>query len=122
METIDTKHFKERLEEELKILTEELLKIARINPSNPDDWEPIPANMDTLEADKNEVADRIEGFEKNTALVKELEIRFNNVKNALKRIEDGKYGICEDTGEQIPIARLEANPAAETCADLGPEK
>lgn len=123
METIDTKHFKEKLEEELAVLTGELSKIARINPSNPNDWEPIPANMDTLEADKNEVADRIEGFEKNTALVKELEIRFNNVKEALKKIEDGKYGICEDTGEQIPIARLEANPAAKTCAEhLGPEE
>ncbi len=123
METIDTKHFKEKLEEELAVLTGELSKIARINPSNPNDWEPIPANMDTLEADKNEVADRIEGFEKNTALVKELEIRFNNVKEALKKIEDGKYGICEDTGEQIPVARLEANPAAKTCAEhLGPDE
>ena len=123
METIDTKHFKEKLEEELAVLTGELSKIARINPSNPNDWEPIPANMDTLEADKNEVADRIEGFEKNTALVKELEIRFNNLKEALKKIEDGKYGICEDTGEQIPVARLEANPAAKTCAEhLGPDE
>jgi len=123
METIDTTHFKEKLEEELAVLTGELSKIARINPSNPNDWEPIPANMDTLEADKNEVADRIEGFEKNTALVKELEIRFNNVKEALKKIEDGKYGICEDTGEQIPVARLEANPAAKTCAEhLGPDE
>lgn len=123
METIDTKHFKEKLEEEFKLLTDELSKIARINPGNPNDWEPIPANMDTLEADKNEVADRIEAFEKNTALVKELEIRYNSVKHALKKIEDGKYGICEDTGEQIPTARLEANPAAKTCAEhLGPEE
>lgn len=121
MEKIDTQHFKEKLEEELNILTEELQKIARINPSNPKDWEPIPAKMDTLETDKNEVADRIEAFEKNTALVKELEIRFNNVKRALKKIEEGKYGICEDTGEQIPLARLEANPSARTCAEhLGP--
>ena len=35
----------------------------------------------------------------------------------LKKIEDGKYGICESTGEQIPIARLEANPAAKTCME-----
>ena len=119
MEKINTQHFKEKLEGELNILTEELQKIARINPSNPADWEPIPATMDTLETDKNEVADRIEAFEKNTALVKELEIRFNNIKRALQKIEDGKYGICEDTNEQIPLARLEANPAARTCADVG---
>lgn len=119
MEKIDTQHFKEKLEVEFKIVTGELQGIARINPSNPNDWEPIPANMDTLETDKNEVADRIEAFEKNTALVKELEIRFNNIKRALKKIEENKYGICEDTGKQIPLARLEANPAARTCADVG---
>ena len=103
------------------MLTDELQKIARINPGNPKDWEPIPAKMDTLETDKNEVADRIEAFEKNTAIVKELEIRFNSVKEALQKIEDKKYGICEDTGEQIPLARLEANPAAKTCTEhLGP--
>ena len=38
METIDTKYFKEKLEEELKVLTEELEKIARTNPQNPNDW------------------------------------------------------------------------------------
>lgn len=119
MEKIDTKHFKEKLEEELEVLTEELQKIARINPLNPSDWEPIPADMDTLEADKNEVSDRIAAFDQNTALVKDLELRFNNTKDALKKIEDGKYGICEDTGEQIPLARLEANPSAKTCADVG---
>ena len=119
MEKIDTQHFKEKLEEELKILTEELQKIARINPLNPNDWEPIPADMDTLEADKNEVSDRIAAFDQNTALVKDLELRFNNTKDALKKIEDGKYGLCEDTDGQIPLARLEANPSAKTCADVG---
>ncbi|MEK7589801.1 MAG: TraR/DksA C4-type zinc finger protein [Patescibacteria group bacterium] len=121
MEKIDTQHFKKKLEEELEAITEDLLKIARINPSNPDDWEPIPADIDIQEADKNEVADRIEAFENNTAQVKDLEIRFNNIKYALKKIEDGTYGICEDTEGQIPVARLEANPAARTCTEhLGP--
>ncbi|MBT3282728.1 hypothetical protein HN375_01030 [bacterium] len=122
METIDTKYFKEKLEEELKVLTEELEKIARINPLNPNDWEPIPAVMDTLEADKNEVSDRIAAFDQNTALVKDLELRFNNTKSALQKIEDGKYGICEDTNEQISVARLEANPSARTCADVGKQE
>jgi RNA polymerase-binding transcription factor DksA len=117
MEIINTQHFKDKLEEELKNLTQDLEQIGRINPLNPNDWEPIPAVMDTLEADKNEVSDRIAAFDQNTALVKDLEARFNNIKVALKKIEDGKYGICEETGEQIPIARLEANPAAKTCTE-----
>ena len=31
---------------------------------------------------------------------------------ALRRIEDGTYGYCEDTGEPIGLARLEARPIA----------
>jgi DnaK suppressor protein len=31
---------------------------------------------------------------------------------ALKRIEDGDYGYCEETGEPIGVARLDARPIA----------
>ena len=31
---------------------------------------------------------------------------------ALKRIEDGSYGYCEETGDPITIARLDARPIA----------
>jgi DnaK suppressor protein len=31
---------------------------------------------------------------------------------ALRRIEDGSYGYCEDTGEPISLKRLEARPIA----------
>lgn len=31
---------------------------------------------------------------------------------ALKRIDDGSYGYCEDTGEPIGLQRLEARPIA----------
>jgi DnaK suppressor protein len=31
---------------------------------------------------------------------------------ALARIEDGTYGICQETGEPISIKRLEARPIA----------
>ena len=34
------------------------------------------------------------------------------INEALKRIEDGTYGYCEDTGEPIGIDRLEARPVA----------
>ena len=72
--------------------------------------------MDIQEADRNEAADRIEGYEENTAILKELEIRFNNVTIALKKLDDGAYGFCEKSGAPIEIERLRANPAARTCA------
>jgi DnaK suppressor protein len=36
---------------------------------------------------------------------------------ALKRIQDGTYGICEGTGRSIPKARLEASPWARYCVE-----
>lgn len=38
-----------------------------------------------------------------------------DIDDALARIEDGSYGICESCGRPIPVARLEALPHARTC-------
>lgn len=34
------------------------------------------------------------------------------IDEGLQRIEDGTYGFCEDTGDKISLARLEARPTA----------
>lgn len=34
------------------------------------------------------------------------------IDRALEKIEDGTYGLCDVTGEEIPLARLEAVPYA----------
>lgn len=36
----------------------------------------------------------------------------SKIDEALRRIADGSYGYCEDTGEPIGIARLDARPTA----------
>ncbi|HEX3915974.1 MAG TPA: RNA polymerase-binding protein DksA [Caulobacteraceae bacterium] len=36
----------------------------------------------------------------------------SKIDEALRRIEEGAYGYCEETGEPIGIARLEARPIA----------
>jgi DnaK suppressor protein len=36
----------------------------------------------------------------------------SKIEAALRRIEDGSYGFCEDTGEPIGFARLDARPIA----------
>ena len=36
---------------------------------------------------------------------------------AIKRIEDGSYGYCEETGNPIGIKRLEARPIATLCIE-----
>jgi DnaK suppressor protein len=36
---------------------------------------------------------------------------------ALKRIDEGSYGYCEETGEEIGLRRLEARPIATLCIE-----
>jgi DnaK suppressor protein len=36
----------------------------------------------------------------------------SKIESALKRIEDGTYGYCEETGEPISLRRLDARPIA----------
>lgn len=110
---IDVTNFKTRLSEEKEKLEAELTSIGRRNPSNPGDWEAVPQGVGQ-EADPNDAADLIEGYEENTAILKDLEIRYNDVLAALARIEDGTYGICEVSGEPIEEDRLNADPAART--------
>lgn len=39
------------------------------------------------------------------------------INSALSRIEDGSYGFCEETGEEIGLKRLEARPVATLCLE-----
>ena len=39
------------------------------------------------------------------------------IDEAIKRIEDGSYGYCIETGEEIGIKRLEARPVATLCVE-----
>lgn len=39
------------------------------------------------------------------------------IDSALARIEDGSYGFCDETGEEIGLKRLEARPVATLCVE-----
>lgn len=111
-----TKH-KEKLEKELQELTSELSKIGVRNPKVLSGWSLKKPDMDIMQADKNEAADKNEEYHVNSIILDELAVRCKNVERALKKIEDGSYGICEVSGKPIEEERLEANPAARTCKE-----
>jgi len=114
---MNTNHFKSKLEAELVLVEGELSKIARRNPENNNDWEPIETDMSSDPSDANDVADEMESFGENAAVLARLEPKYNDIKLALEKIENGTYGTCEVSGEEIPQERLEANPAARTCIE-----
>jgi len=108
--------YKEALEKELMELETELRSVGRKNPENPSDWQGTPGDTENVDVeDENSLADSFEDYEERNAVNTELEVRLNEVKAALEKIGKGGYGICRICGEEIEDARLEANPAAETC-------
>lgn len=113
--TIETTELKKKLQEEKVLLERELASVGRINPDNPEDWEATAEDLNIPQADENERADEITDFEDRSSIEYTLEERYNKVKDALGRIEEGTYGICVVCHKEIEADRLRANSAATTC-------
>lgn len=54
---------------------------------------------------------------RNVGLRVQLERSYNDIQRALKKFEDGTYGICESCGGIINIPRLEVFPEARYCME-----
>lgn len=68
---------------------------------------PDPTDRASMESDRNftlRIRDR------------ERKLIFK-IQEALRRLDEGEYGICEACGEKIAIARLKARPVTTLCID-----
>jgi len=114
MEKTDLEHFRDKLKDEKSRFEDDLRAIARVDPSNPRNWEVVSAETDEVTF-HDEVADRLEELDDRQAAVLELKTRLTNILNALERTNNGTYGLCATCHQPIEAERLEANPAAATC-------
>lgn len=79
--------------------------------------------IDNLRDEVRDVGDEAERATRETENSLELRTRdryrklIAKIDKALKRIEEGRYGFCEETDEDIGIERLEARPIATLCLD-----
>jgi DnaK suppressor protein len=55
--------------------------------------------------------------EKDLSILDRVEAEMADVERALKRADEGTYGLCEACGRQIAKARLEIKPEARFCVD-----
>ncbi len=108
--------YKKKLEEEKKLLEEELGALGRIDKTT-GEWEATPEAQTAPEADENDLADRNEDYEERTATMSALMARLEDIDKALMKIDGEEYGICESCGKKIEDDRLEANPSARTCKE-----
>lgn len=104
--------FKKKLLAEKADLEAELGGIGRRNQTSASGWEATTGGIEVDSADENEVADKLEELEENTGIVNQLDKQLKEVLDALERIENGTYGICEVCGKEIEEDRLLANPSS----------
>jgi DnaK suppressor protein len=43
--------------------------------------------------------------------------RLRRIEAALQRLDAGDFGFCEECGDEIPVKRLDIDPATERCVD-----
>jgi len=111
----DTEHFKQMLlEKRREILRnvnefeDEALKKSRLDATG--DLSSMPIHMADIGTDNYEQEFALGLMDSERKLLKEID-------EALERIEQQTYGICEGTGKPIPKARLEAQPWARYCIE-----
>ncbi len=89
-------------------MEDETLKQSRLDASG--DLSSMPIHMADLGTDNYEQEFALGLMDSERKLLREID-------DALQRIEDKTYGICEGTGKPIPKARLEAQPWARYCVE-----
>ena len=111
---LDKKKIKEKLEKERDILLEQMKDMGKLNEET-GEWEATPEELEFPQSDQNDMADRFEDFEARSSMMKTLELRLNNILKALDGLGRESFGKCKVCKKDIEQARLEANPAAQTC-------
>ena len=86
----------------------EALKKSRMDASG--DLSSMPIHMADIGTDNYEQEFALGLMDSERKLLKEID-------EALVRIENKTYGVCEGTGKPIPKARLEAQPWAKYCVE-----
>ncbi len=106
MEKDRLEYFRELLNERMKTLLGEAEKTVT-GMTNDRDSFPDPTDRANLETDRNFLL-RIRDRERKL---------IGKINEALGRIEDGSFGICEECGEDISEERLKARPVTTLCID-----
>jgi DnaK suppressor protein len=86
-----------------RIMMEETMGIAEVLG----DFSPCPdsADMATQESDRAYIL-----------LMRERNLKYaRQIHEALQRMAEGTYGVCDECGEDIGLARLKAQPMATLC-------
>src|SRR6266540_2688162 len=104
-------YFRSVLQEEMQSLLDEAGKTVSEMTADNTDF-PDPNDRATQESDRS--------FE---LRIRDRERRLlNKIREALERIEEGTFGVCDLCGEEISEARLKVRPVTTLCIDCKMEE
>ena len=112
-------NLKQKLEKEKEGIEKQLERFADKDKKLKDDWDTRFPKFNGNEAGGaalEQAADEVEEYANLLPVEYALELKLKNINLALKKIETGKYGICEKCKKPIPDKRLKAFPEASACA------
>jgi DnaK suppressor protein len=105
MDKKEVQFFRNLLNQRVKELRSEAGKT--VEDMDEDENFPDPTDRASMESNRNSIL-RIRDRERKLIF---------KIQEALQRLDDGKYGICEECGENISIERLKARPVTTLCIE-----
>ncbi len=111
MDKANLEEFREILNQQLKELLSDADKTVNDMTEEVENF-PDPTDRASLESDRN--------FE---LRIRDRERKLiNKIKQALERIEEGTFGLCESCEEEIGVERLKVRPVTTLCIDCKTEQ
>jgi RNA polymerase-binding transcription factor DksA len=119
MLTDDVKReLQEALTKERQMLEANLEDLGAQDPEDRTNWDAKFPNMEEEKSGSSSIleegADEVEEFDRRIETESVQRDRYRDVLRALKKLDTEGYGLCESCGNEIPLERLRANPAART--------
>lgn len=108
------KKIKKELAERKEQILKDMNAVARVDEHEKDEHS---AKFPEFGDKSDENAQEINEYTTNVATEKVLESALRDIESALKRIENGTYGVCKYCGKDIAEKRLEARPVASACVE-----
>ncbi len=107
------KELQEKLEKNKQLLEDSLGRFAKKDTVPEDDWDTIYPK--TKGSDMEEMADEVEEYSSLIKIEHALEVKLKNINDALKKIKENNYGLCEKCGQEIEDKKLFVTPETKTC-------
>lgn len=113
-------HYKDKLKTEAKTTNTALEQMIDLNEGEMSNY--TPSELSNYDNHPAELGSELYTVEMNLALKVHEQTKLNDIKLALKKIDNGTYGVCENCKKDINPERLEVMPAARFCMECQEDK